>query len=68
MFVYYSLKVFVPLMVLAFTILVPVNATSSISDAEKDDVGFSDIDKFSISNVSEGSNRSDLSKLNFYLF
>ncbi|XP_057814374.2 calcium permeable stress-gated cation channel 1 isoform X8 [Cryptomeria japonica] len=52
-----GLKVFVPLMVLAFTILVPVNATSSISDAEKDDVGFSDIDKFSISNVSEGSNR-----------
>ncbi|KAH9297817.1 hypothetical protein KI387_029499, partial [Taxus chinensis] len=52
-----GLKIFVPLMILAFTILVPVNVTSDISDAVKNEVGFSIIDKVSISNVSDGSER-----------
>lgn len=51
-----GLKIFVPLAVLAFAVLVPVNWTGKSLQNIKD-LTFSDIDKLSISNVPTGSNR-----------
>ncbi|OMP04995.1 hypothetical protein COLO4_09139 [Corchorus olitorius] len=51
-----GLKLFVPLAVLAFGVLVPVNWTGGTLEHIKN-LTFSDIDKLSISNVSEGSKR-----------
>ncbi|XP_010252492.1 PREDICTED: calcium permeable stress-gated cation channel 1 [Nelumbo nucifera] len=54
-----GLKIFVPITFLAFTILVPVNWTNRTLELElsKSNVTFSDIDKLSISNIPEGSER-----------
>ncbi|OVA20069.1 protein of unknown function DUF221 [Macleaya cordata] len=51
-----GLKIFVPLTVLSFAVLVPVNWTDGTLEHSKD-LMFSDIDKLSISNVAPGSNR-----------
>ncbi|PIN18178.1 hypothetical protein CDL12_09146 [Handroanthus impetiginosus] len=51
-----GLKIFVPITILAFAVLVPVNWTGSTLDDVKD-LTFSDIDKLSISNVPSGSLR-----------
>ncbi|KAK1295336.1 hypothetical protein QJS10_CPA16g01368 [Acorus calamus] len=50
------LKIFVPLTVFAFSILVPVNWTGGTLEHIKD-LTFSDIDKLSISNIASGSDR-----------
>ncbi|KAM0875498.1 hypothetical protein ACQ4PT_036755 [Festuca glaucescens] len=50
-----GLKIFVPITILAFAILVPVNWTNDTLESLK--VVHSDIDKFSISNVPYGSKR-----------
>ncbi|CAI0460324.1 unnamed protein product [Linum tenue] len=50
-----GLKIFVPIAVLAFSILVPVNWTNNT--LEKTDLTFSDLDKLSISNIPLGSPR-----------
>lgn len=50
------LKIFVPITVLAFAVLVPVNWTGESLDKIKD-LTYSDIDKLSISNVAPGSLR-----------
>lgn len=55
----YRLKIFVPVTLLAWAILVPVNWTNNtlaISQAT-DKVEYSDIDKLSISNIPHGSKR-----------
>lgn len=52
----FSLKIFVPLAVLAFAVLVPVNWTGNTLE-KTEDLTFSDIDKLSISNVHSGSKR-----------
>ncbi|KAF5731511.1 CSC1-like protein [Tripterygium wilfordii] len=51
-----GLKIFVPITLLAFSILVPVNWTGDTLEHVKDLV-FSDIDKLSISNIPSGSKR-----------
>ncbi|KAK6164687.1 hypothetical protein DH2020_001551 [Rehmannia glutinosa] len=51
-----KLKIFVPIALLAFTVLVPVNWTGGTLASVKD-LTFSDIDKLSISNVPPGSIR-----------
>ncbi|XP_074274164.1 CSC1-like protein At4g02900 [Silene latifolia] len=51
-----GLKIFVPIMALAFAVLLPVNWTGKMLDTAHD-LTFSTIDKFSISNVPPGSNR-----------
>ncbi|EYU46618.1 hypothetical protein ABFS82_04G025200 [Erythranthe guttata] len=51
-----GLKIFVPIAMLAFAVLVPVNWTGNTLDNVKD-LTFSDIDKLSISNVAPGSIR-----------
>ncbi|KAJ4727522.1 calcium permeable stress-gated cation channel 1 [Melia azedarach] len=51
-----GLKIFVPLAVLAFAVLVPVNWTGNTLE-KTEDLTFSDIDKLSISNVHSGSKR-----------
>ncbi|XVE77753.1 hypothetical protein DITRI_Ditri13aG0087800 [Diplodiscus trichospermus] len=51
-----GLKIFVPLAVLAFLVLVPVNWTGETLERSKG-LTFSDIDKLSISNVPDGSRR-----------
>ncbi|KAG8389378.1 hypothetical protein BUALT_Bualt02G0223000 [Buddleja alternifolia] len=51
-----GLKIFVPIAILAFGVLVPVNWTGSTLDDIKD-LTYSDIDKLSISNVPSGSLR-----------
>uniref|UniRef100_A0A0C9QXA4 TSA: Wollemia nobilis Ref_Wollemi_Transcript_1591_2983 transcribed RNA sequence n=1 Tax=Wollemia nobilis TaxID=56998 RepID=A0A0C9QXA4_9CONI len=51
-----GLKIFVPLTILAFTVLVPVNATNGTLQKDKNFVS-SDIDKLSISNIESGSPR-----------
>ncbi|XP_058082779.1 CSC1-like protein At4g02900 isoform X1 [Magnolia sinica] len=51
-----GLKIFVPLTVLAFAVLVPVNWTGETLD-HVTNLTFSDIDKISISNVPPGSKR-----------
>lgn len=53
-----GLKIFVPITFLAFTILVPVNWTNdTLENISAKNVTFSDIDKLSISNIREGSER-----------
>lgn len=52
-----GLKIFVPLAILAFAVLVPVNVTDGTLVNLKKDLVFSDIDKLSISNVKTGSQR-----------
>ncbi|KAG6529091.1 hypothetical protein ZIOFF_011285 [Zingiber officinale] len=51
-----GLKIFIPIAVLAFGVLVPVNWTSTELEDSKS-LEYSDIDKLSISNVSTGSQR-----------
>ncbi|KAK4492546.1 hypothetical protein RD792_003358 [Penstemon davidsonii] len=51
-----GLKIFVPIAILAFAVLVPVNWTGSTLDDIKD-LTYSNIDKLSISNVPSGSIR-----------
>ncbi|GAB2257973.1 hypothetical protein Droror1_Dr00014133 [Drosera rotundifolia] len=51
-----GLKIFVPIAVLAFLVLVPVNYSGKMLDHVLD-LTFSDIDKLSISNVPPGSNK-----------
>ncbi|XP_057966644.1 CSC1-like protein At4g02900 isoform X2 [Malania oleifera] len=51
-----GLKIFVPLTIPAFAVLVPVNMTGNTLEHIKD-LTFSDIDKLSISNVPYGSDR-----------
>ncbi|GAB2240243.1 hypothetical protein Droror1_Dr00020761 [Drosera rotundifolia] len=51
-----GLKIFVPIAVLAFIILVPVNFTGDMLD-RIEDLTYSNIDKLSISNIPRGSNR-----------
>ncbi|PKA67154.1 DNA-directed RNA polymerase III subunit RPC2 [Apostasia shenzhenica] len=51
-----GLKIFVPLSVLAFSVLVPVNITGRYLEHHKD-LTFSDLDKLSISNIPPGSQR-----------
>ncbi|KAE8685892.1 CSC1-like protein [Hibiscus syriacus] len=50
-----GLKIFVPIVFLAFTIMVPVNWTNNT--LEHSGLTFSDIDKLSISNIPNGSER-----------
>ena len=52
----YSLKIFVPISVLAFVVLVPVNWTSGTLENEKS-LNYDEIDKLSISNLGKGSKR-----------
>lgn len=49
------LKIFVPIAVLAFSVMVPVNWTNST--LERSNLTYSQIDKLSISNIPTGSNR-----------
>ncbi|CAD5183148.1 unnamed protein product [Musa acuminata subsp. malaccensis] len=51
-----GLKIFAPIAVLAFGVLVPVNWTGGTLENSKD-LTFSDIDKLSISNIQPGSER-----------
>ncbi|KAJ8493176.1 hypothetical protein OPV22_014897 [Ensete ventricosum] len=51
-----GLKIFAPISVLAFGVLVPVNWTGGTLENNKD-LTFSDIDKLSISNIQPGSER-----------
>ncbi|KAI3992746.1 hypothetical protein MKX01_021707 [Papaver californicum] len=50
-----GLKIFVPIALFAFAVLVPVNLTNNMLEQSK--LTFSDIDKISISNIPEGSPR-----------
>ncbi|XP_072993436.1 calcium permeable stress-gated cation channel 1-like [Typha latifolia] len=50
-----GLKIFFPIAILAFAVLVPVNWTNDTLETSK--LVFSDIDKLSISNIPDGSNR-----------
>lgn len=52
-----SLKIFIPVTILAFAVLVPVNWTGGTLDNLGDKLTFSDIDKLSISNVASRSER-----------
>ncbi|KAJ4829129.1 hypothetical protein Tsubulata_011814 [Turnera subulata] len=53
-----GLKIFVPIAILAFSVLVPVNWTGGLLENSKDkDLTYSDIDKLSISNIPSGSKR-----------
>lgn len=55
---FYRLKIFVPIALLSWSILVPVNWTSDgLQLAKLRNVTSSDIDKLSISNVERGSDR-----------
>ncbi|KAK3135669.1 hypothetical protein QOZ80_5BG0421950 [Eleusine coracana subsp. coracana] len=51
-----GLKIFVPIAVLAFAVLVPVNWTSGTLEKEKS-LSYDEIDKLSISNLGKGSKR-----------
>ncbi|XP_057441593.1 CSC1-like protein At3g21620 [Lotus japonicus] len=50
-----GLKIFVPISLLAFSVMVPVNWTNNT--LERSNVEYSNIDKLSISNIPTGSNR-----------
>ncbi|XP_072967501.1 calcium permeable stress-gated cation channel 1-like isoform X2 [Typha angustifolia] len=50
-----GLKIFFPIAILAFAVLIPVNWTNDTLETSK--LVFSDIDKLSISNIPDGSNR-----------
>ncbi|KAK4338744.1 hypothetical protein RND71_043231 [Anisodus tanguticus] len=52
-----GLKIFVPITVLSFAVLVPVNWTSGETLDHIEDLTFSNIDKLSISNIPSGSQR-----------
>ncbi|KAK8642223.1 hypothetical protein V6N13_011578 [Hibiscus sabdariffa] len=52
-----GLKIFVPITLLAWAILVPVNYTNKALELQLRNVTSSDIDKLSISNVPDGSDR-----------
>ncbi|KAM7525252.1 hypothetical protein LguiA_015154 [Lonicera macranthoides] len=52
-----GLKIFLPIMCLAWAILVPVNYTNNYLEGNKD-ATYSSIDKFSVSNIPPGSPRS----------
>jgi hypothetical protein len=55
-----SVKIFAPITLLAFMVLVPINWTGKTLEAPAaKDLTFSDIDKLSISNVPFGSKRCD---------
>jgi hypothetical protein len=59
MFFICSLKIFVPIALLAFAVLVPVNWTSGTLENEKG-LSYDQIDKLSISNLGKGSKRCEL--------
>lgn len=50
------LKIFVPIFAVASCVLIPINLTGKALSS-KDDITFSEIDKFSISNIALGSHR-----------
>ncbi|KAL4205454.1 hypothetical protein AMTRI_Chr01g114660 [Amborella trichopoda] len=52
-----GLKLFVPITLLAFSVLVPVNWTEATLEHQSRDLTFSKIDKLSISNIAYGSKR-----------
>ncbi|CAN4098199.1 unnamed protein product [Withania somnifera] len=52
-----GLKIFVPITILSFAVLVPVNWTSGETLDHIEDLTFSNIDKLSISNIPSGSKR-----------
>jgi len=57
----YRFKIFAPITLLAFIVLVPVNWTGKTLEAAGDkNLTYSDIDKISISNIPFGSDRLDL--------
>ncbi|GMH25965.1 hypothetical protein Nepgr_027808 [Nepenthes gracilis] len=62
-----GLKIFVPIALLAFLVLVPVNMTGKMLE-HIHDLTYSDIDKLSISNVPPGSNRFWVHILMAYVF
>ncbi|KAL8143745.1 hypothetical protein V2J09_016777 [Rumex salicifolius] len=62
-----GLKVFVPMAILAFSILVPINWTGDMLDKTQG-LDYSDIDKLSISNIPAGSNRYWVHILMSYIF
>jgi hypothetical protein len=59
------LKIFVPITILAFLVLVPVNWTNETLEGMT--VQHSDIDKLSISNIPYGSKRLALNEFSFFL-
>ncbi|KAM3409382.1 hypothetical protein ACQJBY_001987 [Aegilops geniculata] len=63
-----GLKIFLPIMVVALLVLIPVNVSGGTLLNLRKDVMFSDIDKLSISNVSPGSNRFFIHLLMAYVF
>lgn len=50
------LKIFVPIFAMASCVLIPINLTGKALSS-KDNISFSEIDKFSISNIAPGSHR-----------
>ncbi|XP_023759453.1 calcium permeable stress-gated cation channel 1 [Lactuca sativa] len=52
-----GLKIFIPILVLTWAILVPVNWTNDTLDKLKGEATYSEIDKLSISNIPQGSHR-----------
>ncbi|KAK7336727.1 hypothetical protein VNO77_17273 [Canavalia gladiata] len=64
-----GIKIFAPITILAFMVLVPVNWTGETLEAPAGkDLTFSDIDKISISNIPEGSKRFWVHILMSYVF
>ncbi|KAL5225429.1 hypothetical protein ABZP36_012068 [Zizania latifolia] len=63
-----GLKIFLPIMILALLVLIPVNVSGGTLLNLRKEVVFSDIDKLSISNVSPGSNRFFIHLLMAYVF
>uniref|UniRef100_A0ACD5THW0 Uncharacterized protein n=1 Tax=Avena sativa TaxID=4498 RepID=A0ACD5THW0_AVESA len=63
-----GLKIFLPIMVVALMVLIPVNVSGGTLLSIRKEVVFSDIDKLSISNVSPGSNRFFIHLLMSYVF
>ncbi|KAH9785963.1 CSC1-like protein [Citrus sinensis] len=62
-----GLKIFVPLAILAFVVLVPINWTGKTLE-HATNVSFSDIDKLSISNIPAGSKRLYAHTIMSYVF
>lgn len=52
-----GLKIFIPILLLTWAILVPVNWTNDTLDKLKGEATYSEIDKLSISNIPQGSHR-----------
>ncbi|KAG0498648.1 hypothetical protein HPP92_003339 [Vanilla planifolia] len=63
-----ELKIFVPLTVSALLVIIPVNVSGGTLLSLKKDVFFNDIDKLSISNISDGSERFWVHLVMAYLF